>query len=223
MLVAISVALFSFSAAAADTLVIDHVTLIDGTGSPARANMTVVVDEGRFRTVAPTSELGPIAGRRIDGHGKFLIPGLVDMHIHLRGSTESTAEGIAALHSYLYCGVTSVYDAGNVPEFIFALRARERSGSLQGPRIFATGGIVTAPGSHGSGAGATEIESWPQARTALDAHLALEPDVMKFALEERGWGARPLIPLLDVGLMQRAIEYANDYACAPFFGRCQTV
>lgn len=209
----------------AEPLTIEHVTLIDGTGRPARADMTVVIEDHRFQRVVPSALHRPSSGRRIDAAGKFLIPGLMDVHIHLRGSTviskdglrkanasasQARAEGIAALHSYLYCGVTSVFDAGNVPDFIFALRDDERSGRLIAPRIFATGGIVTAPGSHGSGNGSTDIESWPAAKPALDAHLARKPDVLKLTYEERGWGARPMIPMLDAALMEKTIEYTND-------------
>jgi imidazolonepropionase-like amidohydrolase len=212
-------------AARAETLTIEHVTLIDGTGRPAQADMTVVIDDHRFQSVTPSAMHQATPGRTIDGRGKFLIPGLMDVHIHLRGATiiskdglrkanssasEAREEGIAALHSYLYCGVTSVFDAGNVPDFIFALRDDERSGRLIAPRIFATGGIVTAPGSHGSGNGSTDIESWPGAKPALEAHLARKPDILKLTYEERGWGARPMIPLLDAGLMEKAIEYYND-------------
>jgi imidazolonepropionase-like amidohydrolase len=215
------------SAAAAETaIVIEHVTLIDGTGHPAQPDMTVVMDGGRFQKVGPSALAPSVAGRHIDGRGKFLIPGLMDMHIHLRGGTvinkdgvskttvtlaQGRAEGTAALHSFLYCGITSVFDAGNVPDFIFGLRDEERSGKLLAPRIFAAGGIVTAPGSHGSGNGSTDVESWPQAKPALDAAFARKPDLVKITLEEHGWGARPMIPLLDLGLMEHIIEYANDH------------
>ncbi|MGH8264789.1 MAG: amidohydrolase family protein [Steroidobacterales bacterium] len=212
--------------AASMSLTIEHVTVIDGTGRAAQKDMTVVMNDGRFQQVVPSALQGPPVGRRIDGRGKFLMPGLMDMHIHLRGGTvisadgitktlanpeQGHAEGLAALQSFLYCGVTSVFDAGNVPDFIFGLRDEERSGKILAPRIFAAGGIVTAPGSHGSGNGSVDIEGWPGAKPALDALFARHPDLIKFTLEERGWGARPMIPLLDVALMEHAIEYANDH------------
>ncbi len=209
------------SGACAETIVIENVTVIDGTGSAPRSNMTVVIEGDRFTQVAPAKEARPPTGRRIDGSKRFLIPGLMDMHVHLRGGTEITRdglrrvvqrreEGVAALHSYLYSGVTSIYDAGNVPDFIFELRDAERSGRLLGPRIFATGGIVTYPGSHGSGAGSTDVTNWPQATVALDAHIARKPDVLKLTLEERGWGARPMIPHLDPALLEKIVEYYNE-------------
>lgn len=209
--------------AGAEVLIIDSVTLIDGTGASPSPDMTVVIEDGRFRDIRPSAlQTENIDGKHIDGRGKFLIPGLMDMHVHLKGGVEITPEnlrkidsdrplGIKALHSYLYSGVTSIYDAGNNPDYIFSLRADERAGKIVSPRIFATGGIVTQPGGHADGAGATTVESWPEARIDLDRHIARKPDLLKLTFDEHGWGERPLIPLLDLGLMQTIIEYYNDH------------
>jgi imidazolonepropionase-like amidohydrolase len=205
----------------ADTLLIEDVTLIDGTGRPAVAGASVLLEDDRIARISRDSIDTPRGTRRIDGSGKFLIPGLMDMHIHLQGSvevgpdglttvSEDRSRGVRALHSYLYAGVTSVFDAGNVPDYILGLRADERSGELVGPRIFATGGIVTYPGSHGSQWG-TEVASWPEAIPALDAHIERQPDILKLTFEERGWGSRPMIPLLPVELMERIVHYYNDH------------
>lgn len=203
-------------------IIFDNVTLIDGTGRGPLAGMSVVVEQGRFTQIAPAKTLENFAGKRIDGSGKYLIPGLMDMHIHLDGGIKigekglreagnNRDAGLAALASYLYSGVTAVYDSGNNPDFIYGLRDDERAGSILSPRIFTTGGVVTYPESHGSGPGYTPVDSWPQAKTALDAHIARKPDLLKLTLEERGWGARPLIPFLPEDLMQHIIEYYNDH------------
>ena len=207
--------------ASADTLLIENVTLIDGTGHAPVAGASVLIDGDRIRQIAAETISVQGRTRRIDGSGKFLIPGLMDMHIHLQGSVEVSPEGLSnvsmdrakgvrALHSYLYSGVTSVYDAGNVPDYILGLRADERSGELVSPRVFATGAIVTYPGSHGGNEWGTLVDSWPEAIPHLDAHIEKEPDILKLTFEERGWGARPMIPLLPEDLMQRIIEYYND-------------
>ena len=205
----------------ADTLLIENVTLIDGTGRPSVAGASVLVDGDRISRIARGSIDAPRGTNRIDGSGKFLMPGLMDMHIHLRGSVELTPEGlfkvtndrtrgIRMLHSYLYAGVTSVYDAGNVPDYILGLRADERSGDLVSPRIFATGSIVTYPGSHGSNEFGTQVDDWPEAIPTLDAHIEREPDLLKLTYEERGWGAREMIPILPLALMQQIIQYYNE-------------
>ena len=160
-------------------LVIRNVTLIDGTGRAPVANATVVIEGNTIRDAGAHAQ-APAGARTIDGAGKFLIPGLIDAHIHLRGgrgqapAADQEREGIRALHSYLYAGVTTVFDAGNRPEFITGLRAKERSGAIVSPRIFATGGTVASPNGHG---GPYNVEAWPGDRKLLDEHLATKPDL----------------------------------------------
>lgn len=205
-----------------DALLIENVTLVDGTGKPPAAGMSLLAEGDRITRISENRIPLPDGATRIDGTGKFLIPGLIDVHIHLRGGMAVTEEGlqdqgsdfrtgISALQGYLYSGVTSIFDAGNIPDYIMQLRARERAGELTAPRIFATGGIVTYPGSHGSGPGATLVDDWPEAIPLLDEHIARQPDLVKFTLEERGWGARPMIPALPVDLLQKLVEYFNDH------------
>jgi len=197
------------------SLLFENVTLIDGTGRPAVPNAWVLVEGERITRVALREIEAPRGSERIDGSGKFLIPGLMDMHIHLsggrgRGGPDEGA-GIRALHGFLYSGFTSVFDAGNNPDYIFGLRTAERAGRIVAPRIFATGGVVTAPGGHGGGAGATLVDEWPGDMPLLDAHIAREPDLVKLTFDEHGWGTRPLIPLLDPGLMAEIGRYFNEH------------
>ncbi len=197
------------------SLLFENVTLIDGTGRPAVPNAWVLVEGDRITRVAVREIEAPEGAERIDGRGKFLIPGLMDMHIHLSGGRgrggPDERVGIRALHGFLYSGFTSVFDAGNDPDYIFGLRTRERAGQIVAPRIFATGGVVTAPGGHGGGAGATLVDEWPEDRSLLDAHIAREPDLVKLTFDEHGWGTRPLIPLLQPELMAKIGRYFNEH------------
>ena len=192
-------------------LVIDNVTVIDGTGAPPATGVSVVIDGGRFVAVSKDVDAPPGA-ERIDGTGQFAIPGLMDMHVHLRGgrSGSSPIDGLRALHGYLYSGVTSIYDAGNNPDFIFVLRAQERSGEIVAPRIFATGSVVTAPGGHG-GRGAVTVEDFARDRGKLDEHIARKPDILKITQDEHGWGTRPLIRHMPVDLLQQVIRYYHEH------------
>lgn len=215
--------LLQIDPAPARPLIIEQTTLIDGSGREPVANASLLISDGTIRRIIRGSF--PPQQRRgaevIDGRGKYLIPGLMDIHVHLRGGTEVTSsglrkikvnkkDGIQMLHSYLYSGVTAIYDMGNNPDYIFALRQEERAGKLLAPRIFTTGSIVTHPGSHGSGPGAVLIDRWPEGKPALDAHIRRAPDMVKLTYEERGWGARPAIPLLPLDIMQNIVEYYND-------------
>ncbi len=197
-------------------LVIENVTVIDGTGRPPIAGAFVWVKGDRIERVGRGAIEVDGDVRRIDGRGKYLIPGLMDMHVHVRGGrgrggSSASEPGISALHGFLYSGVTTIYDAGNSPDFILELRRQERAGEIISPRIFATGGLVTIPGGHGGGRSATLVDSWPQAKLALDEHIALKPDLLKLTYDEHGWGTRPLIPILPVDLLQKVIAYYNDH------------
>jgi len=220
-------ALFA-AAAQAEPIIIDHTTLIDGTGRAPRQDMSVVIDGGRFTVVGPSILARGLPGRRIDGRGKFLIPGLMDIHIHLAGfsragqswvpSTKPAASGNwvvdrkageQALASFLYAGVTTVLDVGNIPENILPLRADERAGKLVAPHIFATGNLVTYPGSHGTDI-AINVSSWPEAEAQLQAQFdSQHPDIQKITYDDEGWGSRPLIPILPKDLLQHIIEFYN--------------
>src|ERR1700721_4648349 len=70
--------------ARADNWVIEHVTLIDGIHEP-QSDMTVAIEGDRIIAVTPSAIARGLKGRRIAGKGKNLIPGLIVVHIHLRG------------------------------------------------------------------------------------------------------------------------------------------
>src|SRR5450755_745307 len=214
--------LMSLTAASADGWVIEHVTLIDGMHAP-QSDMTIAVEGERIAAVTPSAIAHGLKGRRIDGKGKYLIPGLMDVHIHLRGGFDvgekvdaspgppNREEGVAALASFLYAGVTTVFDAGNRAEHILPLRAEERAGKILAPRIFATGNLVTYPGSHGDKI-AVRISDFERDKALLDRHIAEQrPDILKLTLEEEGWGSRPMIPLLPLDLLESITRYYNQH------------
>src|ERR1700682_2517282 len=68
-------------------IAIPHVTIIDVTGAPPQPDMTLLIAAQHIIALGPSNQLSIPAGARIaDGSGKFLIPGLADMHIHLTGA-----------------------------------------------------------------------------------------------------------------------------------------
>jgi len=112
-------------------LAIEHVTLLPMTRDTALLDHTVLVRDDRIVWVGRSSDARvPPGARRVDGRGRFLIPGLADMHVHLR-STENVSQFVAA-------GVTTVRNMHGRPEHL-AWRARVTGGRLVGPTIFTTG------------------------------------------------------------------------------------
>ncbi|MEE8307757.1 MAG: amidohydrolase family protein, partial [Gammaproteobacteria bacterium] len=207
--------------AVADTLIIDNVILIDGTGAPPMPGTTVVVEDTRIAAVSPVSVSVPRGATVIDGTGQYLIPGLMDTHIHLDGGrkgmvtegqrtlTMDMESGIKALHGYLYSGVTTVYDSGNHAQFIFRMRKDERAGKIVSPRIFATGPVVAFPGGYASGMGSTTVGSWDDIEN-LDKLLALNPDMVKFVFDPQGRITNPLRPTFPPELLKRLVQHCQS-------------
>lgn len=139
------------------TWTLDDVVLIDGTGAPAVPGTRVVIEDGvvvavKRRPAAATAGGGSV----VPGHGRWLLPGLWDTHMHhgFSAGGMTSAEEISSeqlllnWRAYLRSGVTSVVSTGDDPQRMIAARAAERAGELVGPRIFAAGSILTAPGGH---------------------------------------------------------------------------
>ncbi|UCF20056.1 MAG: amidohydrolase family protein [Gemmatimonadota bacterium] len=119
-----------------NVLVVRNVTVIDGTGADAKRAMTVVIEGRRIAAIGKDESLVyPASGHVIDGTGKYLIPGLWDMHVHLRD-----LDGTLAL--FIVNGVTTVRDMGSDLELTAAMREEIEAGRLVGPRIKTAGMAV---------------------------------------------------------------------------------
>jgi|HubBroStandDraft_6_1064221.scaffolds.fasta_scaffold01780_15 hypothetical protein len=118
-------------------LVVTHVTVIDATGAPARPDTTVVVTGDRISIIGGAAHtVIPKAARVIDGTGKFLIPGLWDMHVHLDYKDY--------LPLFIANGVTGVRVMWGDPEH-HAWRRQSEAGSLLAPRMKIGSAIVDGP------------------------------------------------------------------------------
>src|SRR5262245_52723094 len=69
-----------------EMIVVHDVTVIDGTGAPPRAHVDLVLRDGRIASIEDARKYKHAAGAQvIDGHGKYVMPGLIDMHAHVAG------------------------------------------------------------------------------------------------------------------------------------------
>jgi imidazolonepropionase-like amidohydrolase len=119
-----------------DVLVIRNVTVIDGTGADPETGVTVVIAKNEISAIGTEGSVDyPSSARVIDGTDKFLIPGLWDMHVHLRD-----LEGTLPL--FITNGVTTVRDMGSELQNTIALREQIEAGVLVGPRIKTSGMMV---------------------------------------------------------------------------------
>jgi len=89
----------------------------------------------------------------VNGEGATLVPGLIDMHGHTGGGSAPPwlgefPDAELNLRAFLYCGVTTVLDPGDVDSDAFERRERLRRGEILGPHVYAAGPLVTARGGH---------------------------------------------------------------------------
>lgn len=131
-------------------------TLIDGRGGPVMENSAIVIRGKKIIAVGAAKDTRIPKNARIVGiHGKIVMPGLIDAHIHINGSGGGSREpeefGPRAisnnLRSYLKYGVTTVFDMAGNP-FIDAQKQALSTGQMIGPRLFGVKYGLTAPDGH---------------------------------------------------------------------------
>lgn len=172
---------------------------------------SVLIADGRIAEVYegdPPADPRIGDARPIDGAGKTLLPGLIDVHTHLASTgvaaeeadTDPEATMGRALAAYLYSGVTAVKSVGDSAEFSLALRDEITRGERLAAELFATGPMFTVEGGHG-----TEfVEFLPEALTELVNQLILRlPETANQARadvdELAGMGVDGIKAILDAG------------------------
>ena len=160
-------------AVAFQIVAVTHVTAIDVEHARERPDVTVVIDGQRITAVGPARSIRVPAGARVvDGRGKWLIPGLWDMHVHLAVPT-----GRALLALYVANGVTGVRDMGGDLAMIRAWQHEiDGGGPLVGPRIVAAGPYLEG---HDSPIAHIEVHTPDDAMRAVDSLAALRVDFVK--------------------------------------------
>lgn len=128
------------------SLVLAHVTVIDATGAPPQADMTVVLRGPLIAEIGPNGTVPiPRNAQVVDARGKFLIPGLWDMHVHeIFGDWVPRDEKITPL-LFVANGVTGVRDMGGDLAALKEWRSAIAAGKMIGPRMIISGPMLDGP------------------------------------------------------------------------------
>lgn len=174
-LAALAAASSQLAAQAADrAIAIEQVTVIPMTGAPSRSAQTILIRSGRIEAVGPSTDVQvPSDAVRLDGRGKFVIPGLWDMHVHT--SREGRARYFWPL--FLAHGVTGVREMGSFLDTLRFWRDELRRRPDSGPRI-----IWSSPMLDGAPAAWTHgipLATPQAARQMVDSMHALGFDFIK--------------------------------------------
>jgi len=136
-------------------------TLVDPIGG-ARAGVDLLVEDGRIAAIEPTGRLSD-AVPRIDASGRYVVPGMVDVHTHVsyrsvgspydfdlrRSLPEVTADGLWNARVILRAGFTSVRDCGSPPGVATAIKRAIDGGEAPGPAMQVAGQVISGVGGLG--------------------------------------------------------------------------
>ena len=125
----------------ADVL-IRHAAVVDVEHARISSDQAVATKGDRIVAVGNDAEIAAAwgAARQIDGKGRFLIPGLWDMHVHFGGGAELVEENKALLPLYVAYGVTTIRDcSGDLANDVLNWRREIAEGKLFGPRLLGSG------------------------------------------------------------------------------------
>jgi len=180
--------------AAAETTVLRNVTVIDGTGAAAKPNSAIVMTDGKIAYVGPVSGVkAPAGARNVELSGKFVIPGLIDSHVHvgmMKDVTQDekfeTPENVQAdLKTYAAYGVTAVQVLGTDKNFVLDIRNQQRKGRPIMARLFSAGQGAVMKGGYGGLVGVTQPISTPdEARKLVDEQAARGVDFIKLWMDD---------------------------------------
>ena len=155
-------------------IAITHVTVIDVRAGTVKKDMTVLIVGDRISAVRAAKEKERLPTKEIeviDGQGKYLIPGLWDMHAHTDGDDR-------VLRLFTAYGITGVRDMAGDAAKLADARRRITSGELTGPRLVFSGPMLEGPPSQADD-WTWIIHSPEEARNAIDRLVELRVDFIK--------------------------------------------
>jgi len=159
-LLLLSMSIFSIDSVGSDSVqylkegdfLIRDIAIVDGLGNPPQPGQDLLISNGKIKAIAPTGEIPPAGANIIDGKGLTAMPGLIDSHTHIRSQwhggivmqekypqTREHKPLQQNFASYLYAGVTGVFNVGDATDYAVGTREKLKRGEFIGPRMETTG------------------------------------------------------------------------------------
>lgn len=195
-------------AGAQDFKVIHGATVIDGKGGAPIRDGVIVIEGSRIREVGTgTSVTIPMGSEIIEGKGKFVIPGLADMHNHLgRGDLASAPQSVKANMAFMLAlGFTTIFNPASSPAEYDEARKLTAQDDSPYPRFYGVK-YFTAKGGYGFTPGAYRPETVEQARAMVKEAKSFNPDALKIAYDDLGRSLPKPLPMLSRELLEAIID-----------------
>ncbi|WP_428234858.1 amidohydrolase family protein [Gracilimonas sp.] len=161
-----------------DQLLLTGLHVIDIETGDIAENHSILIEGNTIMDIFEDGSKNTEGARSLSMQGKFAIPGLWDMHIHLRGGQELIGSNKEMLPLYIANGVTTVRDAGgDLTSSIFEWRSEIKTDSLTGPYIYTSGPKIDGPDP--TWEGSIEVQSSEHITQALDSLQSMGVDYIK--------------------------------------------
>lgn len=153
-------------AAAPEVLVLTNVNVIDSRTGSLASNMTVVIRHRQIEAIAKVGMIAPSHGVRVvNASGKYLIPGLWDMHVHSAGGPAPAWDSKIILPLYIGNGITGIRDMGGDPGLLESRKESIERGELLGPHMLIAGPFLNGGNSDAQTLG---VNTPQEGRAAVD-------------------------------------------------------
>ena len=190
--------------------------LVDGRGGPPLPEATVLVEGNRIVAVGPRATVAvPPDAKTLDIGGQSVLPGLIDLHLHLTfyylrpdvvvsGKPTYNNPRVALIGAWhmgklLDAGVTTVRDLGAPAGLAFDLKWALNEGLIRGPRVWAAGRLIVPTGGHGSRQPglAFEVDGVAAMRQAVREEIKAGADLIKLGYNQDEWALDELQAAVD--------------------------
>lgn len=224
----LSPAVHSFVEQDVPILALTHVRVVDGTGAAARADQTLIIEDGKIAALgnASTTKI-PASAKVLDLVGHTVIPGLVGMHDHMFYPSPGGGLPLYPEHAqsfprlYLAGGVTSLRTTGSLEPYAdLELKKAIDAGEIAGPKIHVTGPYLEGPGAFAlqmhqlkdAEDARQTVEFWiAQGVTSFKAYMNITPDELSAAIKAaHAHGIKVTGHLCSIGFREAAALGIDD-------------
>jgi imidazolonepropionase-like amidohydrolase len=195
-------------------LVLTNITVVDVLSDAPRRPATVLINNGRIAGISSDGKLAIPAGAQvIDGAGKYLIPGLADMHNHLGSGLPLPPFPLSEknLATLLNWGITTVFCPGITMQAYRDIRTAVAADPLKYPHFYSAGNAFTAEGGFDPSHGEASLRPnrAGEAREQVRALKAAGVDAIKMIMDSGTSGGRPAKVLLKPEIYSAIIDEAH--------------
>jgi len=195
--------LLSASLLRGEIKVLKNFTLIDGSGRQPLVGAAMILDAGRIVWVGSVTQLqAPAGAQTVDLTGKYVMPGIINLHGHLGNTVDLTQDAKfftrenveKNLETYASYGVTAMLSMGTDQDLIFQIRDQQRAGRPSMTRVFTAGQGFIFKGGYGGIAGVNQgVSSVSEVEPAIAVQARKNVDIIKLWIDDE-LGRFPKMP-----------------------------